>query len=258
MTAARFGRTRPWRRGILWLDALVANVDRTWRNPNLLVWHRRLWAIDHGAAMYFHHAWTTKERFALQPYDATDHILRGYAGGIGQADEELAPLVAEELLGEVAGLVPAEWLASDTAHPLPGPSVILSPSILSLPRGGAGPMPGGRRLDASPRSTGRLSPTCDLSPPRPTFTSRPHWPWTCCDVVIVALAWFSPERLRFVGPPTFSAEPVGLPCNVEHFTRATIPARNPPCSVLKVRPDAVTGTLHPFLMEGKHMFETNL
>jgi hypothetical protein len=102
---------------ILWLDGLVANVDRTWRNPNLLVWHRRLWAIDHGAALYFHHAWTTKERFALQTYDATDHILLGYAGGIGQADEELAPLVTEDLLGEVAGLVPAEWLASDTAHP---------------------------------------------------------------------------------------------------------------------------------------------
>src|SRR6267378_2737443 len=76
---------------ILWLDALVANVDRTWRNPNLLVWHRRLWAIDHG--------------------------LLGYAGGICGADEELAPLVTEDLLSEVVGLVPAEWLASDTAHP---------------------------------------------------------------------------------------------------------------------------------------------
>jgi hypothetical protein len=81
------------------------------------VWHRRLWAIDHGSALYFHHAWTTKERFALQPYDASDHILLGYAGGIGGADEGLAPLVTEDLLSEVVGLVPAEWLASDTAHP---------------------------------------------------------------------------------------------------------------------------------------------
>ena len=47
---------RRWRR-ILWLDAFTANVDRTWRNPNLLVWHRRTWAIDHGAALYFHHGW---------------------------------------------------------------------------------------------------------------------------------------------------------------------------------------------------------
>jgi hypothetical protein len=101
---------------ILWLDALVANVDRTWRNPNLLVWHRRLWAIDHGAALYFHHAWTTEERFSLQPYDASDHILRGYAG-IDRADEEPAPMVTEDLLTEVVGLVPEEWLASDTAHP---------------------------------------------------------------------------------------------------------------------------------------------
>src|SRR5256714_9583708 len=100
---------------ILWLDALVANVDRTWRNPNLLVWHRRLWAIDHGAALYFHHAWTNEERFSLQPYDATDHILRAYAGGIDRADEELAPMVTEDLLTEVVGLVPEEWLASDPA-----------------------------------------------------------------------------------------------------------------------------------------------
>jgi HipA-like kinase len=102
---------------ILWLDALVANVDRTWRNPNLLVWHRRLWAIDHGASLYFHHAWTTRERFSLQPYDATDHILQRYAGGIGGTDGELARTVTEDLLTEVVGLVPEEWLASDTAHP---------------------------------------------------------------------------------------------------------------------------------------------
>src|SRR5882672_7831130 len=102
---------------ILWLDALVANVDRTWRNPNLLIWHRRLWCIDHGAALYFHHAWTSEERFSLQPYDAGDHILRGYAGGVGVADQELAPMVTEDLLGEVVDLVPEEWLVSDTAHP---------------------------------------------------------------------------------------------------------------------------------------------
>src|SRR5947207_297234 len=77
----------------------------------------RLWAIDHGAALYFHHAWTNEERFSLQPYDATDHILRAYAVGIGAADEELAPAVTEDLLTEVVGLVPEEWLASDTGHP---------------------------------------------------------------------------------------------------------------------------------------------
>ena len=134
-------------------------------------------------------------------------------------------------------------------QPLLGPSVILSPSILPLPGGSAGPMPEGCRLDASPRSTGGLSPTCDLSPPRPTFTSRCHSPSDVLLSETAAPAWFSPERLSCCGPLTFSAEPVGLPCDVEHFTRATLSARNPLCSVLKVRPDALTGTIHPFLGE---------
>ena len=64
---------------MIWLDALTANVDRSWRNPNLLVWHKELWAIDHGACLYFHHAWsggvTDPDRFARQPWDASDHVL---------------------------------------------------------------------------------------------------------------------------------------------------------------------------------------
>src|SRR5947208_7612488 len=97
---------------ILWLDALVANVDRTWRNPNLLVWHGDLWAIDHGAALYFHHAWPggvgAPERFAAQPYDAADHVLRAHAEGVRAADVELAPLVTRALLEEVVAQVPDE------------------------------------------------------------------------------------------------------------------------------------------------------
>ena len=64
---------------VLWLDAFTANVDRSWRNPNLLRWHGELWVIDHGAALYFHHGWgdgvTVGERFAAQPWDVTDHVL---------------------------------------------------------------------------------------------------------------------------------------------------------------------------------------
>jgi hypothetical protein len=104
---------------ILWLDALVANVDRSWRNPNLLVWHGRLWAIDHGAALYFHHAWTTPERFAAQPYDAGDHVLRGIAGDITAVDAQLAPRVTTDLLTAVLALVPDVWLASDATYPSP-------------------------------------------------------------------------------------------------------------------------------------------
>ncbi|MEO9239287.1 MAG: HipA family kinase, partial [Jatrophihabitantaceae bacterium] len=64
---------------VLWLDAFTANVDRSWRNPNLLLWHRELWLIDHGAALYFHHSWdgpnAAADRFARQPYDSSDHVL---------------------------------------------------------------------------------------------------------------------------------------------------------------------------------------
>jgi hypothetical protein len=104
---------------ILWLDALVANVDRSWRNPNLLVWHKNLWAIDHGASLYFHHGWSrgigSAQRFAAQPYDASDHVLAGYLPGVATVDEELAPRVTVDLLGEVTARVPDEWL-----EPVPG------------------------------------------------------------------------------------------------------------------------------------------
>jgi hypothetical protein len=104
---------------ILWLDGLCANVDRSWRNPNLLMWHGDLWAIDHGASLYFHHSWSgglgSPERFAVQPYDASTHVLRAYAGGVADADAELAPRVTRELLTDGAGRVPPEWL-----EPVPG------------------------------------------------------------------------------------------------------------------------------------------
>ncbi len=104
---------------VLWLDALTANVDRSWRNPNLLVWHGRLWAIDHGACLYFHHSWSgglgSPERFARQPYDASDHVLAAYRGGVSAADAELAPQVTRDLLGDVVSQVPEGWL-----EPVPG------------------------------------------------------------------------------------------------------------------------------------------
>jgi hypothetical protein len=104
---------------VLWLDALTANVDRSWRNPNLLVWHQQLWAIDHGACLYFHHAWASgigsAERFAAQPYDASDHVLAAHLPGLPAADATLAPLVTRDLLTEVVDLVPDGWL-----EPAPG------------------------------------------------------------------------------------------------------------------------------------------
>jgi hypothetical protein len=102
---------------ILWLDAYTANVDRSWRNPNLLVWHGRLWAIDHGAALYFHHRWTSAERFATQPYEASDHVLAAYASDAIAGDRALAGRVTTELLTEVVAAVPDVWLACDAAQP---------------------------------------------------------------------------------------------------------------------------------------------
>ncbi len=104
---------------VLWLDALTANVDRSWRNPNLLMWHGKLWAIDHGACLYFHHSWSSgigsPERFAAQPYSFDDHVLAEHLPGVAEADASLAPQVTEELLREVVDRVPDEWL-----EPVPG------------------------------------------------------------------------------------------------------------------------------------------
>jgi len=104
---------------VLWLDAFTANVDRSWRNPNLLVWHGRLWVIDHGAALYFHHGWsggiTDPLRFAQQPWDIDDHVLRSQVAGVASADEEITTLLDEQVFAEVVAGVPEEWL-----EPVPG------------------------------------------------------------------------------------------------------------------------------------------
>lgn len=97
---------------ILWFDALVANVDRTWRNSNLLVWHGQVWCFDHGASLYFHHAWGTPDaaRFAAQPFDASRHVLIDWRAGVAAADAALAPALTPALLEEVVAEVPDEWL----------------------------------------------------------------------------------------------------------------------------------------------------
>ncbi|MEP7092204.1 MAG: hypothetical protein ABI776_19030, partial [Nocardioidaceae bacterium] len=98
---------------------LTANVDRSWRNPNLLIWHGDLWAIDHGACLYFHHAWPAgigpAGRFAAQPYDVSDHVLGAHLAGVPDIDARLAPQVTADLLHHVIGLVPQEWV-----EPVPG------------------------------------------------------------------------------------------------------------------------------------------
>ncbi|MEI7031568.1 HipA family kinase [Streptomyces pratensis] len=98
---------------IVWFDALINNVDRSWRNPNMLVWHGDLWLIDHGATMIWHHNWPGAAASAAKPYNASDHVLAPFAPDIAAAAAELAPLVTEELLTEVAADVPDAWLADE-------------------------------------------------------------------------------------------------------------------------------------------------
>ena len=104
---------------VLWLDAFIANVDRSYRNPNLLLWGSDLWVIDHGASLYFHHAWsggvTDPQRFARQPWSSEDHIFGAYADRLPAVDEALAPLLDEESLTAIVAEVPDAWL-----EPVPG------------------------------------------------------------------------------------------------------------------------------------------
>ncbi|MES5823955.1 HipA family kinase [Streptomyces sp. RG80] len=104
---------------IVWFDALVNNVDRSWRNPNLLMWHGDLWLIDHGATMIWHHNWPGAEASAARPYDASDHTLARFAPDVRAAAAELAPLVTEDLLTEVTAEIPDVWLAGEPGFDTP-------------------------------------------------------------------------------------------------------------------------------------------
>jgi hypothetical protein len=101
---------------VVWFDAFVSNVDRTPRNPNMLRWHRALYLIDHGAALYFHHDWPTtaedhiarsRSPFAM----IRNHALLPLAGDLRAADARLAPRITEAALEAIVAQVPDSWLA---------------------------------------------------------------------------------------------------------------------------------------------------
>jgi hypothetical protein len=106
---------------VIWFDALVNNVDRSWRNPNMLIWHRELWLIDHGAALIWHHNWKGAQASAARPYDATDHALARFVSPaeLAAAAAELAPRITEALLREVTALIPQEWLVDEPGFDTP-------------------------------------------------------------------------------------------------------------------------------------------
>lgn len=99
---------------IVWFDALVCNVDRTPRNVNMLVWHRRLWLIDHGAALYFQHAWREGEEHAATPFTRIkDHVLLKHASALGETDTRLRALLTPERLAAIVAQIPESWLPED-------------------------------------------------------------------------------------------------------------------------------------------------
>ncbi|MGO9821170.1 MAG: HipA family kinase [Solirubrobacteraceae bacterium] len=97
---------------IVWLDALTTNVDRTPRNPNLLLWHERLWLIDHGAALYHQHRGLDPKTDATRPFrQIGDHVLLPRADSIADADRRLRPRLDHQTLAWAVSLVPDDWLA---------------------------------------------------------------------------------------------------------------------------------------------------
>ncbi|HEV2815567.1 MAG TPA: HipA family kinase [Solirubrobacteraceae bacterium] len=107
--AAR-GLAAEWCAEVVWLDALTTNVDRTPRNPNLLVWHGRTWLIDHGAALYLQHGATDLPSLAERPFPGIgDHVLLPRAGSVVEAHERLAERAAAAVPG-AAALVPEDWV----------------------------------------------------------------------------------------------------------------------------------------------------
>ena len=99
---------------IVWFDAYITNVDRTPRNANMLMWHRRLWLIDHGASLYFHHAWTGMDQRSKDPFPLIkEHILLPFATALETADESMTAAITPKVIEQVLDLVPDEWLNED-------------------------------------------------------------------------------------------------------------------------------------------------
>ncbi len=95
----------------VWFDAFITNVDRTPRNPNLLLWHKTLYFIDHGAALYFHHSWQNVEEMARSRFaPIRDHVLLPWASRLEEADARLRPLLTAELFAAVVEPIPDSWL----------------------------------------------------------------------------------------------------------------------------------------------------
>ncbi|GCE48200.1 hypothetical protein EI42_04198 [Thermosporothrix hazakensis] len=105
---------------IVWFDAYVTNVDRTPRNTNMLLWHRRPFLIDHGAALYFHHSGSVYQAFCRSPFrPIKDHVLLPLASQLQEADARMKALLSREVLEAIAQMIPTAWLEGDSQYPDP-------------------------------------------------------------------------------------------------------------------------------------------
>ena len=96
---------------IVWLDSFITNVDRTFKNTNMLIWHKDLWLIDHGACLYFHHSFTNWESHSVSPFALIkDHVLLPQASLIDEVNAEFIAILTEEKLRVIVGLIPDVWL----------------------------------------------------------------------------------------------------------------------------------------------------
>jgi hypothetical protein len=99
---------------IVWLDCLLTNVDRTPRNTNMLIWHKELWLIDHGASLYFHHSWHNWMEQAKRPFvQVKDHVLLPHATELDLVDVQLRSILTADRIRSIIGLVPGEWLTGE-------------------------------------------------------------------------------------------------------------------------------------------------
>lgn len=100
---------------VVLLDSLISNVDRTYKNTNMLNWHRELWLIDHGASLYFHHAWDDWKEHASRTFPRIkDHVLLNKATMLPQAAQEIKLLVTLERIQNIVSVVPDDWLLEES------------------------------------------------------------------------------------------------------------------------------------------------
>jgi hypothetical protein len=99
---------------IVWLDCLLTNMDRTARNTNMLMWHKELWLIDHGACLYFHHAMQNWEEQAIKPFSLVkDHVLLSRSSQLDAVNKDFSAVLTPALIQQIVDLIPDAWLAAE-------------------------------------------------------------------------------------------------------------------------------------------------